>query len=115
MNLNHPPVNQLQLRGCVIAPAQLFLNRRGQPRLTFRLEVRCDDRDLPPKKPAGVDYFSVVAFGPAFIPLQTQLVVGREVHLTGRLRSRDIESNGVPRVVIEVVAKEIIPLGSFAP
>ena len=115
MNVNHPPVNQLQLRGRIIAPTHLFLNRHGLPRLTFRLEVRCDDRDLPPKKPAGVDYFSVVAFGPEFIPLQTQLFAGQEVHLTGRLRSRDIEIDGVPRVVIEVVAKEIIPLGSITP
>ena len=115
MNLNHPPVNQLQLRGRIVAPAQLFLNRHGLPRLTFRLEVRCDDRDLPPKKPAGVDYFSVVACGPEFIRLQPQLFTGQEIHLTGRLRSRDIESNGVPHVVIEVVAKEIIPLGSVAP
>ena len=115
MNLNHPAVNQLQLRGRVIAPAQLFLNRHGLPRLTFRLEVRCDDRDLPPKKPAGVDYFSVVAFGSEFMRLQPQLFAGQVVHLTGRLRSRDIETNGVPHVVIEVVAKEIIPLGSIAP
>ena len=100
MNLNHPPVNQLQLRGRIIAPAQLFLNRHGLPRLTFRLEVRCDDRDLPPKKPAGVDYFSIVAFGSEFMRLQPQLfaLLGSKATLREILYRVDVNENQLARL-----------------
>ena len=102
----HQPLNQVQLRGFLTEPARLFVSRSGQPRITFRLEVWIDDADLPPKKPAGVDYFSVVAFGEQFVPLVVQLVTDREVTLAGRLRSRDVDVD-IRRVVTEIVAKEI--------
>jgi hypothetical protein len=75
----HQPINQVRLRGFLTEPARLFVSRSGQPRLTFRLEVWIDDADLPPKKPAGVDYFSIVAFGTQFVGLAPDLVRGREV------------------------------------
>ena len=102
----HQPLNQVRLRGFLTEPARLFVSRSGQPRITFRLEVWIDDADLPPKKPAGVDYFSVVAFGEQFVPLVGQLVTDREITLAGRLRSRDVDVD-VRRVVTEIVAKEI--------
>jgi single-stranded DNA-binding protein len=102
----HHPLNQVHLRGFLTEPARLFVSRSGQPRITFRLEVWIDDADLPPKKPAGVDYFSVVAFGEQFVSLLAQLATDREVTLSGRLRSRDVDVD-VRRVVTEIVAKEI--------
>ncbi len=105
----HQPLNQVQLCGFLTEPARLFVSRSGQPRLTFRLEVWIDDVDLPPKKPAGVDYFSVVAFGSEFTTFLSQLVTGREVSLTGCLRSRDVDT-AARHVVTEVVAKEITVL-----
>ncbi len=107
----HQPINQVHLRGFLTESARLFVSRSGQPRLTFRLEVWIDDVDLPPKKPAGVDYFSVVAFGANFVPLASQLVNDREVALSGRLRSRDLDLDA-RRVVTEIVAKEIVVLGT---
>ena len=59
----YQPINQVRLRGFLTEPARLFVSRSGQPRITFRMEVWIDDANLPPKKPAGVDYFSVEAFG----------------------------------------------------
>jgi len=109
----HQPLNQVRLRGFLTEPARLFVSRSGQPRITFRLEVWIDDADLPPKKPAGVDYFSVVAFGEQFVPLVVQLVTDREVTLAGRLRSRDVDVD-VRRVVTEIVAKEIAFHGTRA-
>jgi len=73
------------------------------------MEVWIDHDDLPPKKPAGVDYFSVVAFGPHFVTLMPQLTIEREVTLSGRLRSRDVDTD-CRRVVTEIVAQEIVPL-----
>lgn len=105
----HQPINQVRLRGFLTEPARLFVSRSGQPRLTFRLEVWIDDRDLPPKKPAGVDYFSVVAFGTQFVGLASDLVRGREVTVSGRLRSRDLDT-AAQQVVTEVVAREIVVL-----
>jgi hypothetical protein len=105
----YQPINQVRLRGFLTEPARLFVSRSGQPRITFRLEVWIDDENLPPKKPAGVDYFSVVAFGTDFIDLLPQLGLEREVTLAGRLRSRDIDTDG-RRVVTEIVAHEIVPL-----
>jgi single-stranded DNA-binding protein len=52
-----------------------------------------------------------VAFGADFVPLAAQLVNGREVALSGRLRSRDVDTD-LRRVVTEVVATEIILLGT---
>jgi single-stranded DNA-binding protein len=109
----YTPVNQVQVRGFLTEPARTFVSRSGQPRLTFRVEVWIDDADLPPKKPIGVDYFSIVAFGPHFVALAQQLMTGREVTVAGRLRSRDVD--GVDqRVVTEIVAKEIHMLGTRA-
>ena len=71
------------------------------------MEVWIDDENLPPKKPAGVDYFSVVAFGAQFLDLLPQLALDREVTLAGRLRSRDIDTDR-RRVVTEIVAHEIV-------
>jgi len=89
--------------------ARLFVSRSGQLRLTFRLEVWIDDQNLPPKKPAGVDYFSVVAFGSQFVGLAPELVRGRKVTVSGRLRSRDLDT-AAQQVVTEVVAQEITVL-----
>ena len=105
----HQPINQVRLRGFLTEPARLFVSRSGQPRLAFRLEVWIDDADLPPKKPAGVDYFSVVAFGTQFVGLASDLVRGREVTVSGRLRSRDLDT-AAQQVVTEVVAREIVAL-----
>ena len=109
----HEPLNEVRLRGFLTEPARVFASRSGQPRLCFRLEVWIDDKRLPPKKPEGVDYFSVVAFGQDFLPLAAQLVENREVLLTGRLRSRDIDTDG-RHVVTEIVAREIVPLKTRA-
>ena len=109
----HQPINQVRLRGFLTEPARLFVSRSGQPRLTFRLEVWIDDTNLPPKKPAGVDYFSVVAFGSQFVGLATDLVRGREVSVAGRLRSRDLDT-AAQQVVTEVVAQEITVLETRA-
>jgi single-stranded DNA-binding protein len=109
----HQPINQVHLRGFLTEPARTFISRSGQPRLTFRLEVWIDDPDLPPKKPLGVDYFSVVAFGAAFVTLAPQLTPEREVAISGRLRSRDLDG-AERRVVTEIVAQEISPLGTRA-
>jgi len=105
----HQPINQVRLRGFLTESARLFVSRSGQPRLTFRLEVWIDDQSLPLKKPAGVDYFSVVAFGPQFVGLAAELVRGREVTVSGRLRSRDLDT-AAQQVVTEVVAQEITVL-----
>ncbi len=109
----HQPINQVRLRGFLTEPARLFVSRSGQPRLTFRLEVWIDDADLPPKKPAGVDYFSVVAFGSQFVGLAPDLMRGREVSVSGRLRSRDLDT-AAQQVVTEVVAQEITVLETRA-
>jgi hypothetical protein len=109
----HEPLNEVRLRGFLTEPARVFASRSGQPRLCFRLEVWIDDERLPPKKPAGVDYFSVVAFGPDFLPLAAQLVEDREVLLTGCLRSRDIDTDS-RHVVTEIVAHKIVPLKTCA-
>jgi len=109
----YQPINQVRLRGFLTEPARLFVSRSGQPRIAFRMEVWIDDENLPPKKPAGVDYFSVVAFGAQFLDLLPQLALGREVTLAGRLRSRDIDIDG-RRVVTEVLAHEIVPLKTRA-
>jgi hypothetical protein len=105
----YQPINQVRLRGFLTEPARLFMSRSGQPRITFRMEVWIDDANLPPKKPAGVDYFSVVAFGTEFVNLLPHLALEREVTLAGRLRSRDVDIDG-RRVVTEIVAHEIVPL-----
>ena len=109
----YQPINQVRLRGFLTEPARLFASRSGQPRIAFRMEVWIDDENLPPKKPVGVDYFSVVAFGTGFIGLLPQLEQEREVTLAGRLRSRDIDTDG-RRVVTEIVAHEIVPLKTRA-
>lgn len=109
----YQPINQVRLRGFLTEPARLFVSRSGQPRIAFRMEVWIDDENLPQKKPAGVDYFSVVAFGTDFVNLLPQLEQEREVTLAGRLRSRDIDTDG-RRVVTEVVAHEIVPMKTRA-
>jgi single-stranded DNA-binding protein len=109
----YQPINQVRLRGFLTEPARLFVSRSGQPRITFRMEVWIDDENLPPKKPAGVDYFSVVAFGTDFVNLLPHLALEREVTLAGRLRSRDVDVDG-RRVVTEIVAHEIVPLKTRA-
>jgi hypothetical protein len=77
------------------------------------MEVWIDDENLPPKKPAGVDYFSEAAFGAQFISLLPQLAMDREVTLAGWMRSRDVDTDG-RRVVTEIVAHEIVPLKTRA-
>jgi single-stranded DNA-binding protein len=109
----YTPLNQVQVRGFLTEPARTFVSRSGQPRLTFRVEVWIDDPDLPPKKPLGVDYFSIVAFGAHWAALVQQLSTGREVTVVGRLRSRDVDGTD-QRVVTEIVAKEIHVLGTRA-
>jgi len=109
----YQPINQVRLRGFLTEPVRLFVSRSGQPRIVFRMEVWIDDENLPPKKPADVDYFFVVAFGTDFVGLLPQLEQEREVTLAGRLRSRDIDTDN-RRVVTGIVAHEIVPLKARA-
>jgi hypothetical protein len=88
------PINQVCLRGFLTEPARFFVSRSGQPRITFRMEVWIDDENLPPKKSAGVDNFSVVAFEAQFVGLLPYLEIEREVTLAGWLRSRDVATDG---------------------
>jgi hypothetical protein len=90
----YQPIHEVRLQGFLIEPARLFVSRSGQPRIAFRVEIWIDDEHLPPKKPATVDYFPVVAFGTQFVPLLAQLTDDREVSLSGRLRSRDVDIDG---------------------
>ncbi len=108
----HQPINQVRLRGFLVGAAHLFVSRSGQARVAFRLEVwNTDQHPASRKVPAGVDYFSIITFG-EYQVLLPQLADGREVFITGKLRSRDIDINGKRRSVTEVVAHEIIPLNS---
>ncbi len=101
----HQPVNEVRLQGFLIESARLFISRSGQPRIAFRMEVWIDDENLPPKQPAGVDYFSVVAFGARFVLFLTQLNDDREIALVGRLRSRAVDIDG-RRVVTRSLRKK---------
>ena len=106
----HQPINQVRLRGFLVGAAHLFVSRSGQARVAFRLEVWNDDHQPASRKvPAGVDYFSIITFGVHKV-LLPQLSDGREVFITGQLRSRDVDLGGKRRSVTEVVAHEIIPL-----
>jgi single-stranded DNA-binding protein len=109
----YQPINQVRLRGFLTESAHLFVSRSGQPRIAFRMEVWIDDENLPPKKSAGGDYFPVVAFGTDYLHLLPQLGTEREVTLVGRLRSRDIDTDG-RHIVTEIVAHEIVPLKTRA-
>jgi hypothetical protein len=107
--------NDVRLRGFLTEDASLFVaSPSGQPHLKLRLEVWLDERArrLPPKRPADVNFISVVSSQPEHVALLSQLQRGREVLVRGLLQSRDIHRPeiGERRVVIEVAALEIILL-----
>ena len=91
----YQPINQVRLRGFLTESARLFVSRSGQPRITFRMEVWIDDENLPPKKPAGVDYFSVVAFGTEFVELAASV---RHWNAKSRSRGGSAAAISIPTV-----------------
>lgn len=59
------------------------------------------------------EWFSVVAWGSLALFCQTNLAQGRQVYVEGRLHTRRWEDDkGRIHVRTEVVAQELIPLGS---
>jgi len=107
--------NDVRLRGFLTEDASLFVQSPlGQTAIRLRLEIWLDERArrLPPKQPADVNFIGVVSNQPEHVALLAQLQRGREVIVRGLLQSRDVNRTaaGERRVVVEVVALEIIPL-----
>jgi len=92
--------------GRLVSDARFFITRSGRPKITFRLAV---PRDItkPPKSGGNVDFFQVVAYGDRFATLLPRLRKGVKVAVTGWTQSRDVQVDGVHRVVVETVADSI--------
>lgn len=91
-------------RGFLCDNAQVFLTRRGRPKVTFRIKVP-RARTLPRKEPANADFLSVVAYGDRYLDLLPLLRAGTEVLTVGLTQSRDMDDGSV---ITEILAQEIV-------
>jgi hypothetical protein len=103
-------LNAVTVTGRLLADAEFFSTRSGKPKITFRIAIPRAP-DLPRKKPATYDFYSVIAYGERFVPLLEHLIEGRLVVVTGWVQSRDVEMpNGGNRTVNEIGARAILPV-----
>ncbi len=102
-------LNAVTVVGRLVGDAEFFSTRSGRPKITFRIAIPRAP-DLPRKKPASHDFYSVIAYGERFIPLLEHLVEGRQVVVSGWAQSRDVETPNGNRTVNEIGARAIIPV-----
>ena len=102
-------LNAVTVTGRLLADAEFFSTRSGRSKITFRIAIP-RSKDLPRKKPASCDFYSVIAYGERFIPLLEYLVEGRQVVVAGWAQSRDVEMANGNRTVNEIGARAILPV-----
>lgn len=101
--------NSVVVVGKILSDAEFFPTRSGRPKVSFRIAIPRSP-DLPRKKPASGDFFTVTCYGARFVPLLDLLTAGRQVVVIGWAQSRDIETPDGPRIVNEIGARTVIPV-----
>lgn len=102
-------LNAVTVVGRLVTDAEFFSTRAGKPKIGFRIAIPRSP-DLPHKKPATCDFYSVLCYGEKFVPLLEYLVEGRQVVVTGWVQSRDVESPYGNRTVNEIGARAVLPV-----
>ncbi|MGB9620441.1 MAG: hypothetical protein ACPL7K_08525 [Armatimonadota bacterium] len=95
--------------GKVVSDVECFSTRTGnKPKISFRIAIPRTP-DLPRKKPASSDFFTVNCCGQRFLPLLDTLSKECQVVVIGWLQSRDVSGPG-SRIVHEIGARAVIPI-----
>jgi len=82
--------------------------RSGHRVATFRLAT-----DRPgPKGQARTDWHTVVAWDALVPRVQRQVRKGERVWVEGRIEAREVRGRGGKRTRTEIIAEDVIPLGS---
>lgn len=101
--------NNVTVVGKVVGDAEFFPTRSGKPKICFRIAIPRTP-DLPRKKPASGDFFTVTCYGERFVPLLDLLTTGRRVVVVGWAQSRDVDGPDGRRTVNEIGARAVIPV-----
>lgn len=102
-------INNVTVVGRLLGDAEIFPTRSGKPKLSFRIAIPRSP-DLPRKKPASGDFFTVICYGERFVSLLDLLTAGRQVVVVGWAQSRDVDTPEGQRVVNEIGARAVIPV-----
>lgn len=102
-------VNVVTVIGTVVDDPEIYPTRTGKPKVSFRIAIPRSS-ELPKKKPANYDFYTVVCQGERFVPLVETVAKGRQVVVIGWVQSRDVEIDGERRVVHEIGARQVLPI-----
>lgn len=101
--------NHVVVFGRLLEDAEFFPTKSGKPKVSFRIAIPRSP-DLPRKKPASGDFYTVVCYGERFVRLLDLLTEDRQVVVFGWAQSRDVDTADGPRTVNEIGARTVIPV-----
>lgn len=109
-------LNKVQLTGRLGADPSLRYTAQGSAIITFRVASNRSWRSSAGVSHEGTEWFHVVAWDQLAEQCRGQLGRGAHIYVEGRLQTRQwVEADGQQRVTTEVVASEVIVLGSARP
>lgn len=100
-------LNQCTLIGRLAADPDTRYMPNGEPVCNFRIGVGWKSRDKE-----GTEWVNIVAFTKLAEICGEYLAKGSQVMVTGRMRTREWEKDGVKRYTTEIVADQMQMLGS---
>lgn len=104
--------NQVTLMGNLTRDPEIRQTTNGKKVCAFSLALNRSYKDVNDKWVDATDYVDIVSWGPLAERAAQYLKKGKQTLLTGRLQSTSWEKDGQKRTKLEVVANEIIFLGS---
>ncbi|RXG11635.1 single-strand binding protein [Leeuwenhoekiella aestuarii] len=107
--------NQVQLIGNVGQEPTLVTLESGKKVARFSLATNEFYKNTKGEKTQDTQWHTIVAWGKTADLIENYLTKGKELALSGKLKSRSYEDkDGIKRYVTEVEASEILLLGSKA-
>lgn len=106
-DLRFPEINQVGLAGRLTQDPELRMTETGKLRVTFTLASNLNYRDRQGQWQQDTTFAHVAAWDKLAEAVAHHLHRGSGVFLTGRLKSRVIETDEGNRTILEVVARNI--------
>lgn len=105
-------INRIQLIGHLGADPKLGETDNRSPFLSFRMATSESYTDRQDQRQERTEWHRVTLWGKEAELLSRVLCKGSQVYVDGSLRTRSYESQGQKKYVTEVVARQVLALGT---
>ena len=103
-------IASVSIIGYLGADPELRVGPQDRPVTRFRVAVNTGRKGADGQWQEHTDWFTITAFGPLAQRAAERLARGLRVFVTGRLQTRVWEGSDGPRIFLDVIAQEVIPL-----